>query len=223
MPCDSLVEAGRDATLLIHEATLADDTVESVASIEKARLEAAAAGLPRPLAKTCFELARDKGHSTFSQAVDVGRRMRSRNTLLTHFSQRYPKNPLSTIAPVSPRASEDVKAFAASQTVALACDFVSVRIGDLWKMPHYNDAVSALYEEQDDEDDEGDSGAEESAVGKAAGRGGRKKAAQKQKGNGQGGGGGGGDGGGGETSKISQKQKQKQKKARLDAAFKTAD
>jgi ribonuclease Z len=47
MPCDALVEAGKNATLLIHEATLEDD---------------------KP------EVAAVKGHSTFSQAIDVGRR-----------------------------------------------------------------------------------------------------------------------------------------------------
>jgi ribonuclease Z len=47
MPCDALIESGKNATLLIHEATLEDD---------------------KP------ELAAVKGHSTFSQAIDVGRR-----------------------------------------------------------------------------------------------------------------------------------------------------
>lgn len=44
-PCQALVEAGKDATLLIHEATLEDD---------------------KP------EIAAQKGHSTFSQAIDIG-------------------------------------------------------------------------------------------------------------------------------------------------------
>ncbi len=44
-PCDALIQAGRDATLLIHEATLEDD---------------------KP------EMALAKGHSTFSQAIEVG-------------------------------------------------------------------------------------------------------------------------------------------------------
>ena len=46
-PCDYLVDAGQKATLLIHEASMADD-------------QEAMAGT--------------KYHSTFSQAVDVGRR-----------------------------------------------------------------------------------------------------------------------------------------------------
>lgn len=46
MPCDSLVEAGQGATLLIHEATLEDENAA---------------------------MAVVKGHSTFGQAVDIGR------------------------------------------------------------------------------------------------------------------------------------------------------
>lgn len=46
-PVDSLVEAGKGATLLIHEATMADDQEEMAAL---------------------------KTHSTFGQAVDVARR-----------------------------------------------------------------------------------------------------------------------------------------------------
>ena len=68
------------------------------------------------------ELARAKLHSTFSQAIDVGRRyddvtslkalllrclnwdydrMNAENILLTHFSARYPKMPQSEAAPPS--------------------------------------------------------------------------------------------------------------------------
>lgn len=47
MPCNALVAAGEGATLLIHEATMADDQAE---------------------------LARKKSHSTVAQALDVARR-----------------------------------------------------------------------------------------------------------------------------------------------------
>jgi hypothetical protein len=46
-PTNTLVHAGRDATLLIHEATMADDQVE---------------------------MAKKKAHSTLGQAIDIGRR-----------------------------------------------------------------------------------------------------------------------------------------------------
>ncbi|GAA6021489.1 hypothetical protein JCM11491_006513 [Sporobolomyces phaffii] len=66
MPCDALVEHGRGASLLIHEATIEDE-------------------LP--------EVALAKGHSTSAQAIDIATRMQARHLLLTHFSARYPKLP----------------------------------------------------------------------------------------------------------------------------------
>lgn len=62
MPCENLVKLGQDCDLLIHEATMEDD-----------------------LAKE----AKMKLHSTTSQAIQAGEQMRSKFTLLTHFSQRY--------------------------------------------------------------------------------------------------------------------------------------
>lgn len=62
IPCDSLVDLGKDSTLLIHEATLEDTLAASAAT---------------------------KMHSTISQAIEQGERMNSKYTLLTHFSQRY--------------------------------------------------------------------------------------------------------------------------------------
>lgn len=47
MPCDALVSAGKDVTVLIHEATMGDDEAE---------------------------MALAKAHSTFGQAIDIGRR-----------------------------------------------------------------------------------------------------------------------------------------------------
>lgn len=62
IPCDSLVELGRDSTLLIHEATL-EDTLSNSAAM--------------------------KMHSTISQAIEQGEKMQAKHTVLTHFSQRY--------------------------------------------------------------------------------------------------------------------------------------
>ncbi|RIA93139.1 beta-lactamase-like protein [Glomus cerebriforme] len=68
-PCDDLVRAGKDATLLIHEATFENDLMEE---------------------------ALNKFHSTTEEAVSVGERMNAHTILLTHFSQRYPKVPVFT-------------------------------------------------------------------------------------------------------------------------------
>lgn len=67
-PCEALAEAGKGATLAIHEATL-DDTMG-----------------PEAL---------DKLHSTTSEAVDVcATKMGAWRTILTHFSQRYARIPV---------------------------------------------------------------------------------------------------------------------------------
>lgn len=64
-PCAALAEVGRDATLAIHEATLDDDLEDE---------------------------ADKKAHSTTRQALRVcGKEMKAWRTILTHFSQRYPR------------------------------------------------------------------------------------------------------------------------------------
>ncbi|NXN18025.1 RNZ2 protein, partial [Indicator maculatus] len=67
MPCMALVQMGKDATLLIHEATLED-------GMEKEAIE--------------------KTHSTTSQAIQSGLKMNAEFIMLNHFSQRYAKIPL---------------------------------------------------------------------------------------------------------------------------------
>lgn len=67
-PCRALAEAGTDATLAIHEATLGDSLHEEALS---------------------------KNHCTVSEALQVcGEWMGAWRTILTHFSQRYPRVPL---------------------------------------------------------------------------------------------------------------------------------
>ncbi|XP_060096729.1 zinc phosphodiesterase ELAC protein 2 [Heteronotia binoei] len=67
MPCEALVEMGKNASLLIHEATLEDGLEEE---------------------------AIEKTHSTTSQAIEVGMKMNAEFIMLNHFSQRYAKIPL---------------------------------------------------------------------------------------------------------------------------------
>ncbi|XP_040386883.1 zinc phosphodiesterase ELAC protein 2 isoform X1 [Cygnus olor] len=67
MPCMALVKMGKNATLLIHEATLED-------GMEKEAIE--------------------KTHSTTSQAIQIGMKMNAEFIMLNHFSQRYAKIPL---------------------------------------------------------------------------------------------------------------------------------
>ena len=62
-PSSSLINAGKDCDLLLHEATF-DDTMQKDAECKR--------------------------HCTTSEAVDVGVRMKAKHIVLTHFSQRYP-------------------------------------------------------------------------------------------------------------------------------------
>lgn len=61
-PCDSLVNLAQDSTLLIHEATFQDELVP---------------------------MAREKRHSTISQAIEQAQKSNALFTILTHFSARY--------------------------------------------------------------------------------------------------------------------------------------
>jgi ribonuclease Z len=62
-PCDAGVALGRNADLLIHEATYTEDLIEE---------------------------AEDFGHSTAMQAARIAERASARRLLITHFSTRYP-------------------------------------------------------------------------------------------------------------------------------------
>lgn len=66
MPSSDLVELGMNSDLLIHEATMEDELAHEAVI---------------------------KMHSTTSQAIDVGLKMKAKFILLTHFSQRYAKLP----------------------------------------------------------------------------------------------------------------------------------
>lgn len=107
VPTQKLVQAGAGATLLIHEATMANDQVE---------------------------MAHAKMHSTFGQAIDIGKSMNAQNILLTHFSARYPKMPPS----VSERQAGD-------PVVAFAFDHANIKIGDMWKMDAYARAIEQSF------------------------------------------------------------------------------
>ncbi|KDE03913.1 hypothetical protein MVLG_05605 [Microbotryum lychnidis-dioicae p1A1 Lamole] len=115
MPCEALVVAGQDASLLIHEATIED-------------------GLE--------ELARLKGHSTFGQAIDIARRMKVKHLLLTHFSARYPKLPPLSLN--RPPASDGTEGTPIEPVVAIAFDMSTMRLDDFWKFERYRDAMDVL-------------------------------------------------------------------------------
>lgn len=67
MPSSELIQLGLNSDILVHEATMED-------GLEKEAVM--------------------KQHSTCGQAVEVGKQMGAKFTILTHFSQRYSKIPL---------------------------------------------------------------------------------------------------------------------------------
>lgn len=73
--------------------------------------------------------------------------MNARHILLNHFSQRYPKLP--RLQPSEPAA--DV---AVGPVVSLSFDLMSLRVGDMWKMAHFKDAISLLFPAEDEADGE---------------------------------------------------------------------
>ncbi|KAF8579988.1 Metallo-hydrolase/oxidoreductase [Ramaria rubella] len=116
-PSDNLIRAGQNATLLIHEATLGDDQAE---------------------------IAVLKAHSTIGQAIDVAKRMKAKNVLLTHFSNRFPKTPQMTTGPTE----------ASDPTICIAFDHATISIGDLWKLNRYLPAIEQSFIDSEDPEDE---------------------------------------------------------------------
>ncbi|WIA34738.1 hypothetical protein OEZ86_013047 [Tetradesmus obliquus] len=113
-PCAALAAAGAGATLLIHEATFE-------------------AGLRH---HACA-----KGHSTLQEALQVAKDMGAYRTVLTHFSQRYPRLPGGFPATAAPW----------SQRPLLAVDGAVVKFSLLPRLPGLMPAVAAALEELEDE------------------------------------------------------------------------
>ncbi|CAJ0601391.1 unnamed protein product [Cylicocyclus nassatus] len=108
-PCDLLVNEGLDAELLVHEATFEDGHEAD---------------------------ALKKKHSTMGQAVEVGRKMKAKNVILTHFSARYPK------VPELPAYLEKCG------NVGVAMDNLSVRFDQLALVPKLIPIFREVYQEE---------------------------------------------------------------------------
>ncbi|MCO5614202.1 hypothetical protein L7F22_068482 [Adiantum nelumboides] len=117
-PCHALVDASHGATVLIHEATFDDSMPMEAIS---------------------------KNHSITKEAIEVGMSAGVYRTILTHFSQRYPKIPV----------------FDESYTnkTCIAFDMMSVNLADLPLLPRLLPALKMLFQDEmlvEDEDDSAD-------------------------------------------------------------------
>lgn len=108
MPCDELVNLGYKCHLLIHEATHEDEMITQ---------------------------ARLKRHSTISQAIEMGHKMKAAHTLLTHFSQRYAK------LPRLPDCDKELK------SVGIAYDNMEIRFSDLPLLDLFYPALRLMFSE----------------------------------------------------------------------------
>lgn len=112
-PCPALDAAARGASLLVHEATFEDAMhAEAVA----------------------------KRHSTTREAVAAGTNAGAYRTLLTHFSQRYPKIPIISDSH--------------GDTTAIAFDGLVFSLADLPHLPAFLPALRALFPADHEESDE---------------------------------------------------------------------
>ncbi|CAI5481477.1 unnamed protein product [Closterium sp. Yama58-4] len=132
-PCDTVRAASRGATVLIHEATFEDDLQHEAIA---------------------------RKHSTTSEAVEVGASAPAYLTILTHFSQRYPKIP-RLAPPVKNKKKAgggDVEGDG-SGSAAIAFDLMSVNFCDLPRLPELVPVFQLLFrdalEEEEEEQEEG--------------------------------------------------------------------
>jgi len=109
-PCSALAEAGRDALVVIHEATFEDELSK----------------------EAVYRL-----HCTTSEAMDVCvDQMNAYRTILTHFSQRYPRVPASM---------KDYPAVIKKGTVGLAFDLMAVNFCDLLDLPQIVKPLNRIF------------------------------------------------------------------------------
>lgn len=125
---------GQNSDLLIHEATLEN-------------------GMEGEAAK--------KNHSTIGQALDIAYRMKSKYTVLTHFSQRYPKLPNidCTVERKPDISEEDAPLFEedqdqeqSDQKIALAFDGLKLKLKDIAPQKLKYEQLKLVFAEVEEEE-----------------------------------------------------------------------
>lgn len=145
-----MIEAAKDATLLVHEATFEDDLQDE---------------------------AIYKKHSTTAEALGVAAAAGAYRTLLTHFSSRYPRIPVMKPPEAetgvegagegSTAAAEGSGSdLAAVGSVLVGFDLMTVNLADLPWLPRMLPVLDELFKEEEAAyvDEEGPDAAEEQGV-----------------------------------------------------------
>ena len=112
-PSDELIQYGQNADLLIHEATFDDSLVQE---------------------------AKNRFHSTTGEALEVARKMKAKHTILTHFSQRYPK-----ISSTKSNEGNEDDGGAVVPPHVLAFDMMSINLNDMSWLPLSLPALQCLF------------------------------------------------------------------------------
>jgi ribonuclease Z len=142
-PCQAVIDAAKDATLLVHEATFEDELQDEAVA---------------------------KKHSTTAEALGVAAAAGAYRTLLTHFSTRYPRIPVMK-PPAAAEGGSSSGAeggtssdLAAVGSVLVGFDFMTVNFADLAWMPQMLPVLDELFKEEEaaymDDDAEGAEGAD---------------------------------------------------------------
>lgn len=100
-PNSSFVKLARGVTCLVHEATFEDEKLDE---------------------------AHKKKHSTIAEALLIASEAEAETTILTHFSQRYPRVPVLTDAQLEQLSD---------RRVGVAVDLMKVKLRDIWKLGHH--------------------------------------------------------------------------------------
>ncbi|KAM7254519.1 hypothetical protein ACFE04_003899 [Oxalis oulophora] len=114
-PCKELEKASSEATVLIHEATFEDGLMDEAIA---------------------------KNHSTTKEAIDTGEKAGAYRTVLTHFSQRYPKIPVFDEAH--------------AHNTCICFDLMSINMADLPVLPKVMPYIKLLFKDEMTVDDEFD-------------------------------------------------------------------
>mmetsp|Transcript_9618 Transcript_9618/g.26963 ORF Transcript_9618/g.26963 Transcript_9618/m.26963 type:complete len:260 (+) Transcript_9618:535-1314(+) len=112
-PSEDLARAGQGADVLLHEATFEHDMVAE---------------------------ARKKMHSTTVEALEVADRMGATDVVLNHFSQRYPKLPVSASA-------------SSRRAVMVAFDLMCLPLDKVGAVAQFLPAIRCVLEEEEEEEE----------------------------------------------------------------------